>query len=85
MSWLASFFASAWSRIAAVAGIVGAAALVLFRIFRAGAASEQAKSTAAALAHQTATAQQVSKSDEAMADPAAERARRVRRQFERDD
>jgi len=85
MSWLASLAAGAWGRIAALGAIAAAAAFVLARVFRAGAAGEQAKTAEAALRHQSDTAAKVSQSDEAMADPAAARARRVRQQFERED
>lgn len=85
MSWLASLAAGAWGRIAALAGIAAAAAFVLARAFRAGAAGEKAKTAEAALRHQSDTAAKVSRSDEAIADPDDARGRRVRKQFERED
>jgi hypothetical protein len=58
---------------------------ILARAFRAGGDAARARGAQAALDHQTDTAKKVSVSDEAVADPASERARRVRRQFERNE
>ncbi len=80
-----SFLSGVWARIAAVGAILAAALFFLARVFKAGGDAERAKSAKAALEHQTDTATQVRQSDEALADPSSPRARRVRRQFERDD
>lgn len=84
-----SFLSTLWARIAAAAAAVGAivAAVLVFvwRAFKAGRAAERAKSAQAALEHQVSTAKQVSRSDDAVADPRSERARRVRKLFQRKD
>jgi hypothetical protein len=80
-----SFLSSLWARIAAVGAILAAALFFLARVFKAGGDAERLRSAKAALDHQTNTASQVRTSDEAAADPASPRARRMRRQFQRDD
>ncbi|MGH7004194.1 MAG: hypothetical protein ACREIP_09625 [Alphaproteobacteria bacterium] len=85
MSWLARIAGSAGARIAAFAALAGVLLLFLARVFRAGRDAETARGSEAAHRHQVKTATQTSRSDEAMADPHSERARRVRRQFERED
>lgn len=79
-----SFLTGIWARIVAVGAILAAALFFLARVFKAGGEAERAKSAKAALDHQTNTANQVRRSDETVADPSSSRARRVRRQFERD-
>ena len=85
MSWLARLAAGAGAKLALLAALAGAALFVFARIFRAGGDAARAKSAKAAHDHQTKTATEVSTSDEALADPRSDRARRVRRQFERHD
>ena len=82
---MGAFLSSVWARLAAAAAIVGAALFFLARVFRAGGDAERAKSAKAALDHQAKTANQVSRSDAALADPSAARAQRVRKRFERQD
>jgi hypothetical protein len=85
MNWLLRIAGSAWAKIAAVAAITAALLLFLARVFRAGGDAERARSAKAAHDHQQDTAAKVSQSDEALDDPRSDRARRVRRRFERDD
>lgn len=85
MAWLASLAGSVWAKIAAIAAVVGAVLLFLAKVFRAGRDAERAKSTKAALDHVQKTGEQVTKSDEAVADPRSERAKYVRQKFERED
>jgi hypothetical protein len=89
MSALARLFAGAWGKAAAIAaGLAALGAALVFvarRLVRAGGDAARADAAEAAHEHQTRTASQVRDSDEALADPASRRARRVRRLFERDD
>ncbi len=85
MTWLAAFFSSAWSRVAALAAVLGAGLLLLARIFRAGRDAARADAADAALRHKSRTEDEVRKSDDAISDPESARARRIRRQFERPD
>jgi hypothetical protein len=78
-----SFLTGVWARIAALGAILAGALFFLARAFRAGGDAARAKSAKAALDHQTETASQTRQSDDAVADPASPRARRVRKQFER--
>lgn len=80
-----SFLSSLWARLAAIAAAAAAAALFLARVFRAGRDAERAKSAKAALDHQSKTATEVRRSDEAVSDPASARAQRIRKRFERAD
>lgn len=84
-TWLTGIWAKIAGGIALVLGLVGAKALYDRARRREGAAAERVKSLEAARNHETKTSDQVRKSDEAVANPASDRARRVRRQFERDD
>jgi hypothetical protein len=79
-----SFLTGMWARIAAIGAILAGALIFLARVFQAGGEAQRAKSAQAALDHDRNTASQVRQSDESMADPSTPRARRVRRQFERD-
>ena len=79
-----SFLSSLWARAAAAAAFVAGALFFLARVFRAGRDAERAKSAKAALDHQSKTATEVSRSDEAVSDPASARAQRLRKRFERD-
>lgn len=89
MSWLARIAGGAATKIAALAALAaafaGALLFFLARVFRAGRDAERAAAAKAAHDHQQKTATQVSQSDEALADPRSDRARRVRRRFERDN
>lgn len=69
----------------AILGLLGFKAAYDWKKRREGAEAEKARQREAVLQHERATSDQVRKSDEALADPASDRARRVRRQFERDD
>ncbi|HEY7610400.1 MAG TPA: hypothetical protein VIF14_14290 [Alphaproteobacteria bacterium] len=79
-----SFLSGIWVRIAAAGAILAGLAFFLARVFKAGGDAARAKSAQAALDHQTETGTHVRQSDEAIGDPSSPRARRVRRQFERD-
>lgn len=81
---MGAFFTGLWAKLAAAAAIVAAIGLFLFRVFRAGGDAERAKTAKAAFDHQQETSKQVSKADETLADPHADRARRVRDRFSRD-
>ena len=85
MTWLARIAAGAGAKLAMLAALAGAVLFAIARIFRAGGDAARAKSAQAAHDHQTKTATEVSKSDEAVADPLSDRARRVRGQFQRHD
>jgi hypothetical protein len=80
-----SFLSGLWARIAAAAAILAGLLFFLLRVFKAGGDAARARSAKAALDHQTETANDVRKSDEAMVDPSSSRAQRVRRKFERHD
>jgi hypothetical protein len=84
MAWLAKLGAGVWAKLALLAGIVAAGALFVMRLIKAGADAEKAKSAKAAHDHQTSTADKVSKSDEALADPKSPHGQRVRDRFSRD-
>lgn len=85
MAWLANLVGGSCAKIAAIAAAVGAALLFLAKVFRAGGDAERAKSAKAALDHVQKTGEQVTKSDDAVADPRSERAKYVRQKFERED
>ena len=81
---MGAFLSGLWGKLVLVAGIVAAAGLFIARLIKAGADAERAKSAKAAHDHQTATAEKVGRSDDAMADPKSPHAKKVREQFSRD-
>ena len=70
---------------AALAGVLALVGLGFWLARRAGAADAKREAAEGALQHTTETAGQVSRSDEAVADPRNPRGARVRRMFERPD
>jgi len=81
---MAAFFSGVWAKLAAVGAILAGILFFVARVFKAGGDAARAKSAKAALDHQSKTATQVSRSDDAVADPSSPRAQRLRRRFERD-
>lgn len=84
-AWLTGIWAKIAGALALLLAAVGFVALRDRRLRREGAEAERRRHQDAAIEHERKSAKQVEDSDESVADPDGERARRVRRQFERND